>query len=355
MTLRNLLKAHRWLAAAIGAFVLFQGITGAVSQQRFLLLAMSEPDFYAVDEVRGEPLAPFDVIEAVAEAEPDFRPAHVMYPMDTTPGTAVIVMGGRKPSGLDMSRSITVDQYSGALIGERGSSDGGWVGTMTGLHKWANYGATGRILLTIFGLGTAAFMISGLLLWRRSSTYAARMAPLRRWHRGAGAIVGAALVIVSLTGVTLNLLTWQERSAGNSVVAANMRAAMREPPPAEGVIGLERAWQTAIDTVGRQRLAAFSDAGSHAAQYWFAFTDGQLRRTDVLIDPVTGDATVYPSGLLRGGDGLRGWLYPVHTGYVFGWPGGLVMTLIGCSLIFWAISGTILWGRSVRSRRSGST
>lgn len=343
-TLRNW---HRWLAVLIGAFVLFQGFTGAVSQQRFFLLAASEPDIYAVARITEKLLSPAEILASVAAAKPGFRPAHVMLPMSNSPGTAAIVMGGRKPMGMDMSVTVTVDQYSGAIIAERSSADG-WVGAITGLHKWANYGVSGRVFLAVMGLATTTFMLSGLAMWWQSRAFAGRLQGLQRWHRRAGLIVSILLVCVSLTGVTLNLVTWQEKQSGVSVVSSNMRAGMAGGPPAGDVIGLAAAWDAAVEAIGPQRLAAFSNIGPHAAQYWFAFTDAQLRRTDVLVEPVTGAASVYRAGILVGGEGLRSWLLSLHTGYIIGRTGGLVMTIVGCSLVFWAVSGFMIWRRRVR-------
>lgn len=348
---RTLRDWHRWFAVLVGLFVLFQGLTGAVSQQRFSLLAFSEPTIYAVSQITKAPLSPADVIAVVQIAEPDFRPAHVMLPMTNSQGTAAIIMGGRTPAGLDMSRVITVDQYSGEVIAERLSSDG-WVGTVTGWHKWTSFGVSGRIFLTVFGLATIGFMLTGILLWRTSRASTLRTSTLVSVHRGAGVFVSLVLIVVSTTGIAMNLATWQERNTGTSVVASNMRAGMRNPPTGIPQVSLASAWGIATGQVVDQRLAAFSDLGVHAAQYWFAFTDAQLRRTDVLVNPQSGVARVYPAGLLTNVSGVRTWLYSVHTGYVFGAFGGVVMTLIGCALMFWPISGFVMWRRRTRTAAS---
>lgn len=342
--MQTLRKWHRWSSLLVGAFILFQGLTGAVSQQRFALLALEDPEVYSVSDVSGIVLSPGEIINALKGAEPEFRPAHVMLPMDNSPATAAIIMGGRQPTGMDMSLSVTIDQYSGEKIAERPSA-GGLVGSITGLHKWANFGVPGRLFLVVFGVATLLFLATGVAMWLKSRSYAARLGWLARLHRGAGMGLAGVLVIVAATGVALNLASWFERNNGLSVVGSNMVAGMRQPPPASPAVSLNDAWNIAVAEVGEQRLAAFSDLGSHAAQYWFAFTDTRLKRTDVLVDPETGAASVYPSGLLENGDGLRGWLYSVHTGYVFKELGGLIMTAIGCLLVFWPVSGFVMWRR----------
>ncbi|MFK7955581.1 MAG: PepSY-associated TM helix domain-containing protein [Lysobacterales bacterium] len=346
--MKRLRGFHRWTGLLVGGFVLFQGITGAVSQQRFVLLAASEPDVYAVSKITDSALSPAELIAAVKASKPDFRPAHVMLPMDNSPATAAIVMGGRKLKGIDMSRSITVDQYSGRVIAERPSSDG-WVGKVTGWHKWTSYGVGGRIFVTVFGILTMGFMVSGMVLWGKTRSYAGRRTGFWRIHRGAGLAVGIVLSVVSLTGVWLNLATWKERNEGQSVVAANMRAGMRQGHRESVEVGLSDAWKIASQKFSNQRLAAFSDVGPHAAQYWFAFTDSQLRRTDILVNPASGEVATYPSGLIDEGTGVRSWLYSIHTGFVLGATGGIVMTIVGGSLLYWPISGFVMWRRRMKN------
>lgn len=353
MNTRKLRNLHRWSSVLIGAFILFQGLTGAVSQQRFALLAISEPDVYRVSNVTQTPLNPDEIINVLQNAKPDFRPAHVMLPMNNSPATAAIVMGGRKPEGIDMSLAVTVDQYSGQVIAERASA-GGWVGTTTGWHKWANLGVSGRLFVTFFGMATVLFLFTAIVLWSRTRSFASRMRKLSRFHRGAGMVVALVLTIVATTGVAMNLANWQERSAGTSVVASNMLAGMREGPSKNIEVTLGEAWDIATQEIPDQRLAAFSGVGTHAAQYWFAFTDSRLRRTDVLVHPGSGEASVFPSGLINNSSGLRGWLYSIHTGYIFGELGGIVMTAIGCLLLFWPISGLLMWRRRLRGSVTGS-
>ncbi len=99
---------HRRLALVIGVFLVFQGLTGAIAQYRFWLMQASAPETYRAAPA-GTAALPGQVLETIARELPGFSPAHVMYPAANSPATAVIVMGGRDPSGRDMSRIATVD------------------------------------------------------------------------------------------------------------------------------------------------------------------------------------------------------------------------------------------------------
>lgn len=348
----NVRAWHRRLALVLGLFLLFQGISGAVTQYRFFLMGEVQPNFGAPAE--GPQAGPEEVITAVRTALPDFRPAHVMYPTDSAPDAAVMVMGGYDAGKMDMSRMVTVDQYRGRVIADMptmGST--GWVGLITSLHKWETWGVPGRIAITIIGLGSMGICLFGLWhYWQLRKVRAVNW--LSRWHRRAGVFVGTVIFFVALTGTSLNLFNWYERSTGDLVTATNMREAMMQenPPPIE--VGLGEAAKIAHEVTGYDRIGAFSPAGPHARQHWFAMTSPQLKRVDVLVDPQTGKATTKNSGLMKGGGGLRDWLYPVHTGYVFGEVGGLITAICGTILLFWGISGFLIWRRGRRMRKTAA-
>lgn len=344
---------HRRLALVLGVLIVFQGLTGAIAQYRFWLLQASDPETYAVTP-SGVAATPGGVITAIEQQLPGFVPAHAMYPAASSPGTAVVVMGGRDPSGMDMSRIATVDQYTGRVMDEV-SASAGWVGLATALHKWLLFGTTGRVVLTVIGLGTFSLMVLGLTLWWRTRRADGRVSPVARLHRTTGAVAGGLIAIVALTGTALNLSTWAEKANGNSVTKSNMDAAMAAGHASHAVpkVGVDEAYRIALTRVGPQHLAAFSPAGGHARHHWFAFNSRQLARTDVLVSGADGSIVgVYPAGVLTGGSGVRQWLFPVHSGYVIGPVGGAIMTVLGLSLSVWFATGIIIWRRARPRRRS---
>lgn len=334
---------HLILAVITALFLVFQGITGAIAQQRWSLNAWLKPEAYAVDQVGMQELAPDELLDVVAAADPSFRPAHIMYPPRGSEHAAAIVMGGRKPTGMDMSRNIMVDHYSGSIVAER-PSHAGWVGKASALHKWTSMGRVGHIIGIAFALLVIGlFGISLRLAWL-TRPIARRFTPLKRWHRSLGIFFAIIFICVAATGLTLNIYDWVESSSGQKVVGQNMMAVMHQGPPQPVQVNLATAYARAFELVKGQRLGAFSQAGAHAAQHWFAFFDQKLMRTDILVHPVSGELSIYPAGVV-GASKVRAWLYPVHTGYFVTWVGGLAMTVIGLSVVFWPVSGLILWLR----------
>ena len=342
---------HRRIALIAGLFLVFQGLTGAVSQYRFWLMGMTNSAMFEV-KADGEMATPGAIVETINRDAPDFEIAHVMYPAANAPKTAVMAMG-RLADAPPMSTMVTVDQYAERIV-YQGDLTGGWIGLATTLHKWIIFGSIGRILLTLMGLSVVALAVLGILLHFRTRQTARRQPMFNKIHRYAGLFTGALLLIVASTGIALNLVTWVEKDTDNSVTRLNMRAVM-ENMDNTGVrsVTLDQTYGFAREQIGRQHPIAFSPAGPHAAYDWFAFVDRQLKRTDVLVNPRSGEVEgIYPSGVLRGGDGVRGWLFPVHSGYIIGPAGGLIMTIMGLSLTFWFVSGLIMWRRNRSRKRS---
>jgi uncharacterized iron-regulated membrane protein len=334
---------HLILAAITALFLLFQGITGAIAQQRWSLNAWLKPDAYAVDQVGMHELAPDELLDVVAAADPSFRPAHIMYPPRGSEHAAAIVMGGRRLIGMDMSRNIMVDHYIGSIVAER-PSHAGWVGKASALHKWTSMGLVGHIVVIAFALLVIGFFGISLRLAWLTRPVARRFTPLKRWHRSVGIFFAIIFICIAATGLTLNIYDWVESSSGQKVVGQNMMAAMHNSSPQQGQVTLSAAYTSALQVVKGQRLGAFSQAGAHAAQHWFAFFDQKLMRTDILVDPASGELSIYPAGVV-GASKVRAWLYPIHTGYFATRIGGLVMTVVGLSVVFWPVSGFILWLR----------
>lgn len=349
LTLR---RWHRRFALILGGFFLIQGLTGAISQQRFWLMQQLDPAFYRVAS-GGKALAPAELLALLAREKPDFNVAHVMYPAAVSPRTAVIVMGGPSADAADMSRMVTIDQYQGEVIGER-STMSGWIGIAVFLHRWALFGVPGRIFLTLLGLGVMVFSALGLVIWWRTRAAGQHARGVVRVHRTAGVVAGLFIVSVAATGTLLNLLTWAEVASGRSAFKNNMEVSGGAHGHAAHTVSagdIDRAWELARRTVGDWHLAAFSPAGAHARHHWFAFMDRRLQRVDVLVDAGSGELVgVYPTGLTEGGEGLRSWLFPVHSGYIIGPVGGLLYSLIGVSVSLWLVTGFVMWRRQ-RSRR----
>lgn len=275
------------------------------------------------------------------------------YPAAVLPNTAVVVMGGRDRTSHDMSRLITVDQFSRRVIQAAITRRLG--GARRRCAQRAAVRRAGKDNLDASQTGVVAFSLLGLVIWWRTRQTSRNVKGLVRIHRTAGLAASLFIISVAASCLWLNLTTWAEKASGRSVFAANMAMAGKHAdmsalhPASDG----NDALSIARTRFGDLDLAASGPPGLHAKNYWFAFKDRRLKRTDVLVDPATGQVIgVYPTDLTSGGEGARAWLFPVHSSYIVGRIGGLIYSIIGVSVSLWVLTGFLMWFRQRAMRRS---
>jgi uncharacterized iron-regulated membrane protein len=198
--------------------------------------------------------------------------------------------------------------------------------------------------------------ILGIVLWWRTRKLDRFAKGAARIHRQTGLVLSVLVLAVASTGTALNLFIAAEKASKVSVTAWNMSQA-HTGHAAHGAVprvDIDTAAQIALAALGRPAsVGAFSPVGAHARYYWFAFSDEKLARTDVLVDPDDGHVVgIYPSGVREGGGGVRQWLFPIHSGYIVGPIGGIVMALLGLFPLVWLVTGIMTWRRGRRPNRA---
>ena len=344
-------KWHRKLAIVLGLFFMFQALTGIISQNTYSLNRLTAPELHKVSQVAGERIKPGDLVELIADLEPEFAIAHAMYPLERDRESAIVIMGGRDKTKFDMSYLMTVDPYSDKILSER-QSTGGWVEWGLFLHLGFFFGTIGKIVTVILGSSLVVFGGLGMLLWWRTRKSGSAATGVVRIHRFAGIAAAVFILIVAITGVSLKLVTWSESSSGKKLITSNMMAAMQEDhsdhdmsgPTYDANAAFEMALQRlTAEQPGNWQMTFFSPAGPHAADHMFSFFDDSYMRSDVLVDPTDGTLRMFSSGLAEGGTGVRALLLPIHTGNIIGALGHTIFSILGFAICVWMLSGFTLW------------
>jgi uncharacterized iron-regulated membrane protein len=342
---------HRRLAIVLGSYLLFQTVTGVITQNNHSLNKFLSPDLYKVAELSGGEIRPGDLVDLISELEPEFTVAHAMFPLQRERGSAVVIMGGRDKTKHDMSYLMTVDPYARKILSER-QSLGGWIEWALYLHIGFLFGVAGKIATAILGTSLVLFSSLGVILWWRTRHIGREAKGVVRIHRTAGVTAAVFVLVLAITGTALSMFTWIERSSGTSVFGNNMVTAMRQShdgheisaPTYDGNAAYDLAIsKLAIETDKELQLTAYSPYGPHAADYWFAFVDKNYFRTDALVDPVDGSVRIFASGVMEGGEGPRALLLPIHTGNILGSVGDALFSIFGLAMSLWLFSGFILW------------
>jgi len=354
MRLKKIKTLHRWTAFILGIFVVFQIASGSIAQERFFLMQLLNPELNRVD-VNSNPASPSEIFERVSDLEPEFNIAHVMVPSPDTLNAAFILMGGRNPDNPHQSSIIiNFDQYKGEIINEQPMMSSGWIGTLTVLHRWVLFGKTGVYVVSILAFATILMSLSGLYLFFMTRRSAKQLPWINRLHRSLGFVAAFFLITTSFSGTLMSVTAWQDKNANQSVFANLMQSSNEDHQhmeTTEQFIDADKAFMTAESTLSKDYyLSAYSYAGEHSPNYWFAFFNERLFRQDVLIDGKTGKIVgIYPAGKVENGEGIRSYLLPIHSGYYFGPIGGFLMTLVGFTVILWLLSGFFIYFQNRRT------
>ncbi|HJL80730.1 MAG: PepSY-associated TM helix domain-containing protein [Gammaproteobacteria bacterium] len=346
---------HRWLAFILGFFIVFQLTSGSIAQESRLLMQWLSPEIYSVASDQ-DPASPSEIMNRMKDLEPEFNIAHVMVPPPDRKGTAYILMGGRNPENLhESSLFVNYDQYEQEILDEHPLRESGWIGTMTMLHRWILFGTAGLYVVIVLGLATVLMSISGIYLYIRTRKSAKKLPLINRLHRSFGFIAAFFLIATSISGIAMSYVHWQDREDNLSVFANLMKTDHKDQDHMhEYYVDPDVALGTAKNAIpDRFHLSAYSYAGDHSPNYWFAFFDKQMFRQDVIIEGQTGKLLgVYAAGKTEKGDGLRNYLLPIHSGNYFGAIGGFLMSFFGFIVILWLLSGFVIYFNN--RRRSSS-
>ena len=382
MSLRSFLFwCHLACGVCAGAVILVMSVTGVLLTYQRQLLAWADTRGLEVMAPAGAARLPLeDLVSRVQANSPGQPPTSLIVSSDPTRPVAVSV--GR--------RTLQVDPYSGAILGEGAAGMRAFFRSVTDWHRWlatsTSDRATGRAITGAANLAFLFIVGSGIVLWFPKALSWVHLRPVLlfrgrlrgkarnfNWHNVIGIWSAVPLFIVVLGGVVISY-PW----ASDLVY----RAAGEAPPPRarpagpegtggtggpgrsgraagpgmaadrEGtLLGLNRSvdvatarvpgWRTAtvrIPTSSSQPASVTVDLGTGGQPHLRQTID--VERQGQTIARVDGYATQTP------GRRARTWLRFAHTGEVYGLLGQTIAGLV-------SLGGTVLvWtGVSLSLRR----
>ncbi|WP_370151694.1 PepSY-associated TM helix domain-containing protein [Ferrovibrio sp.] len=387
------LLVHRVAGLATAGFLLVAGLTGAVIAFHFELDAALNPDIFAIHGGEAGPPLPVDMLaDRVAAAEPQ---AVLRYmPLNVRPGeTARIGLRPRfdaaagRPAPLgydevfvapDSGRIIERRQRYGCCLDRRHL-----VGFLYRLHytlllpgRWGTWlmGAVAVIWLADSFIGAYLTLPRARPLaahWAVSWKIKRGAAPRRRHldlHRAGGLWFFPVLVMLAFTGIYFNLNAELFRPAVGlfsqpTPSPYEQRAARPPGDPAVARIGFggiaERAAAEAARRGWRDRPGGISyhpaygiyavhffpgqadyGAGPNRPYLYYDGSDGRLLQAEV---PLQGSAA----------DILFRLQFPLHSGWIAGLPGRILVSLAGLVTAMLSVTGIVLWWRRGRPARRG--
>lgn len=354
---------HLIAGVAAGVVVLIMSVTGvALTYEKQMLEWADRRAWSAPSPVGARHLPPETLLAKVVEAQPGAAPTGVTLRANPAAPATVTLEG---------NRSLLVDPYTAAIIGEPPAALRGFFRTMTVWHRYLALEGTGRATgKAVTGAANLTFLfivISGLYLWlprawtwlqvtnvlwfRGGLTSKARDF---NWHNVIGFWSAVPLAIVVAGAVPISY-PWASnlvyRLAGEQPPAAAPRPAA-VPEPASG-LGLDAAWQRAQAQVPAWRTITgrLSPAGRPLTLTVDEGYGGQPQKRETLtIDRATGEiARIEVFSDLSPGRQARSWLRFAHTGEFYGLAGQTVAGLVSAGGVVLVYTGLALAWRRLAS------
>lgn len=379
MLLRKILfQAHLWIGLTLGLLVSIVSLSGSVIVFQPEIDRLLNPSLLTA-QGEGEPVSLDRVVEAAFDAYPsDAPPSFSMFnfPRHENGVFQVLMKEGFDPDDGPFLEAM-VDPRSGQVLGIR-DTESPFVYWMIKLHSTLlideeQHGEA--IAALIASLGLLFFIASGLYLWwpgirrfARGFRLRLRLGPniaLRDGHRVFGALSLLFLVLPIVTGLFIVFPQTMERP-----VRAALEVREVPPPPAtvsDGTMSPAAALARAQAVVPDGEATGFAPPEGPDGYYRFRFrrpgepyqhyTNG---RVEVLVGQSAAAAPlVRDEAAWRLGERLlRVWMFPTHTGEIFGLPGRLLIFVAGLIPPFLFVSGLATWllrTRASASRRAGTT
>jgi uncharacterized iron-regulated membrane protein len=377
-TLRRVwLATHRWLGLAAGAVFVLSGLTGSTIVFDHALDAWLNPTLFT-PLGPGAPRSLDEILAAALAVVPD----PVTAVSVSAPGVDYDVFVVHLRLAHDAGAiDVTVDPASGRVLGQR-ASDGHLTAWLYRLHSsllvddalWID--DLGSWIVGGIGLALLGSTLSGLYLWWPRWRHL-RQAIAVRWragvkrvvfdlHRAVGFWSAAVLATLAFSGIYLVFPRAVGALVGTLATTVPRPRGLVSSPPLDAAtpLSIGQAANVAIGRVpgGVVTFVVVPVRPTEVYQVW-------LRRPDD-VRRVYGDAIVWidrwrgtilamrDRRALPGGEVVLHWLFPLHSGEAFAWPGRLLVFVAGLTPLVLAVTGTLVWRRkrrAARPRRPGRT
>lgn len=363
------LKLHVWLGMGLGLLFVFAGLTGSLLVFHRAIDAWLNPAMLMLAEpTETRPLD--DLLASLKDATPDLpAPTYLDFPQTPTdPVHAWYRFGnpGQKPRKLE----VLLHPGSGEVLGRReyGSSA---ISIIYELHREWLSGNVGETAVGMVGITLVFSIGTGVYLWwpkpgqfynafRRPRTSSLLQQHYYR-HKMTGISGAVVLVLVSCSGIFIEFHEWL-------TPAISFLSPIAEGEPSVTSRGngggMPISAQQAVH-IARQR---FPDAQVKfimlANDPDAVFSVGMRKPKEVLktggssavwIDQYSGELlAVRDWDEFTAGETFVAWMFPLHNGEAFEWPGRVVVCLSGLVPLVLYVTAMRMWWlkRRARSRRS---
>lgn len=376
------LRLHFYAGILVGPFLLLAAVTGLLYTIAPQLSDYVHRHELTVDRVGAKTVPLGEQVDAARAAYPEGSIAQIRPPVDAEGTTRVVLAVDDVPAGY--GRTVFVDPYTAEVRGEL-TTYGEWLPVrawIDELHRNLHLGELGRNYSELAASWLWVVALGGLVLWvdrvrrRSNSTAAAAKAALipelkkkgraraLSWHGTVGVWIIAALLLLSVTGLTWSryaggtigdvraALSWTtpsvatapDSSAGDSVHHAS-EATQGSDSVIDSGVGIDGV-DVAARAAGLRSPMEFVPP-TVAGQAWKvqeAKRDWPTRYDSVAVDAVSGhvtDKVDFADWPLMAK--MTNWTIDAHMGILFGVVNQIALALTAIGLIAVILRGYRMW------------
>lgn len=389
MLRRCFVNLHRWFGLGAAAFLFIAGLTGAVISWDHELDAWLNPHLF----VARTPGPPKPVAELAARVEAADPRARIRYmPLAVEPGQTLTASveprldpATGKPFALGYNQ-VAVDPATGLIQGRRewgraSLAPENLLPFLYKLHYSMHLPSAWGLELGVLLMGLLAilwvadsFIALGISFpspaaWRQSFRLRWRQGGPRLvfdLHRSGGVWVWPLVLLLAVTSVSMNLNREVMRpvvSWFSKLTPSPFDARPRATPPADPQVTMTQALELAGAEARRRGWKApaggvflSAEQGVWGVGFFEAgrgHGDGGLGNPWLYLDARTGEpvgADIPGAG--SAGDIFLQAMFPIHSGRILGWPGRVVISLLGLAVATFSATGVLIWLRRRRATRS---
>lgn len=365
---------HRWFGLLAALWLLILALTGSFLVFYAEVDRALNPDLRQV-AVRGQTAPVADWVGALETAFPGKRVDYLMLPEWPGDSATAFIAPERRPGDPEPQdadfRQTYVDQYTAQVLGDRRFGEAGLdrrrlAQFIYQLHIDMMLGPTMVWVLGLIALlWVLDHIVSAVLAFPTARTWAKSF--VVRWragghrrtfdlHRAGGLWLFPVTLVLAVSGIAFN---WPEEfDAAVDLVADTSPGAL------DGLAPLAVPDHTPRITVDRAIALAEAQPGAgeiRAVSWHPTFGVFYLRLHDpagrtgadraVVIDYDGRLRADLLTGSARSGDVIRAWMFPLHSGQAFGWPGRIAVFVSGLLLSGLIVTGLMIWAVRQRARQ----
>jgi uncharacterized iron-regulated membrane protein len=345
---RRVWRWHFWAGLISAPVLLAVAVTGAIYTFRDEIDEINRPALHFV-EPGGEGRTADELLAAVRASHPETKPVRLTVPADPRRSVTAQTADGR---------AVYLNPYTTGELGEGPAKSPFFTAVLT-LHRNLFAGTFGRVVVELATSWTVVLLVSGAVLWWPKNwrqvwgvwlprLWGPKYRILRDLHAVPAAYLTPIAAVLAVTGLFFSVVWlwgYNTVTGGQGDFPAVLRSPGVSPAESHGPVSVDRVVTLARDrwpghTLSVQLPRSNGDSLAVTARTVRANAVAGM----VAISPHTGEIVAdVRAEYLPPLQQARLWMFPVHTGAVWGLPTKVLAFVTAVLMTGLAISGVAMW------------